>query len=206
MNRSELAWIGLGLSSVSAVWYIYTIVFGTTRPHRITWGVWSLIGILGVGSAFEGGAGAGAYVPLFYLVLQVVVFGLSWKYGKPGSEREGEEKFDLLIGAVAVVAVVVWQTIAMPTWLAAAIAVAADAAVLWPTLRESWWQPETESLTAWGLDMFAATLGAAALAELSFSADAYPIYLAVGNAAITGALLIRWIQQRAEERKQGIGA
>ena len=196
MSRSELAWIGIAISSVSGVWYVYTIIFGTTRPHRITWGVWSLIGILGVGSAIEGGAGAGAYVPLFYLVLQVVVFGLSWKYGKPGSEQEGEERFDLLIGTVAVITVVIWRAVAMPTWLAAAIAIAADAAVLWLTLRESWRQPETESLTAWGLDMFAAALGASALARLSFSADAYPVYLAVGNAAVTGALLIRGVQQR----------
>jgi predicted permease len=193
----ELALAGSVLAAGAGGWYVCTILRRQTRPHRTTWGVWTLIGVLGSGSALQAGAGAGASVAMIYLALHVVVFALSLssRFGKPGGEW-----YDRPLGLAAVGAIVLWQVMDLPAAVAATIAVAADGLALWPTLRESWRQPHTESLSAWLVDGMAATLGALAVPDLEYARVAYPAYLAVGNSAVAGALLLRWMETRTALR------
>lgn len=197
MDRASLGLIGAIIASIAGIYYLYTIVHGSTRPHRVTWGVWSLIGVLGVGSAIEGGAKAGSYVALVYVVLEIIVFllSLSKKYGKPGGES-----YDYILGAIAVVALIIWRVADLSPNFAATVAVLADGTVAWFTLRESWRQPQTESLIAWLVDVPAAALGVAALASFSYAAIAYPLYLLIGNSAITTALVIRAWQRKLNKK------
>ena len=81
--------IGLGaarVAALAAIVYVRAITHGSTRPQRVTWGVWTLVSWLGLGSAFEGGAGFGAAAAVVRAATQLVVFllSLSKKYGKPG--------------------------------------------------------------------------------------------------------------------------
>jgi len=197
MDRFDLAWAGVILAGISAAWYIRTIFWGTTRPHRITWGVWSLIGLLGVGSAIEGGAHAGAYVALFFLCEQIFIFlvSLTKKYGKPGGES-----YDYPLGLVAVVAIILWRVADLPPGFAAVVAISADAIVLWFTLRESWRQPKTESLGAWSLAGLASAFGLAASSNFSFAAIAYPAYLIFGNLSVAVSLGVRRWQHRSSDK------
>lgn len=176
------------IAGLAGGWYVYTVLRRGTRPHPTTWGVWALVGALGAGSAVEGGAGPGAYVALVFFALHAVVFVLSLtkRFGKPGGEW-----YDYALGITAVAALVLWQVMDLPAAFAATVAVSADSLALWPTLRESWRQPRTESLSAWLADSAAAMLGVLAVAERRYAPLAYPVYLAIGNSAVAGALLIR---------------
>lgn len=192
-----LGLLGAVVAACAAHWYVYSILRGETRPHRTTWGVWTLIGVLGTGSAVDSGAGPGAYVALVYLALHVAVFllSLSRRFGKPGGEPH-----DGALGLLAVSAIVLWQVAHLPAGLAATVAVVADGLALWPTLRESWRQPRTESLPAWLADSVAALLGVIAIAEHRYASMAYPVYLALGNSLVAGCLLLRRVQARTELR------
>lgn len=186
-------------------YYLWDIIQGNTRPHRVTWGVWSLISILGVGSALQGGAGWGAAVALVYLVLQLVVFllSLSKRYGKPGGKR-----YDYALAATALVVIIAWQTLGLPVVMAAAFAVLADSIGAWPTLRDAWRMPEYEPTLVWVADFVAASLALGALGSYSFTAAAYPGYLAAANGLIAGALVLRWWQGRlapAAQHTEGVG-
>jgi hypothetical protein len=184
---------GALLAGLAGGWYVYTVLRGGTRPHPATWGVWALSGALGAWSAVEGGAGPGAYVALVYLALHIVVFllSLSKRFGKPGREW-----YDHPLGLTAAAALVLWQVLDLPAAFAATVAVGADGVALWPTLRESWRQPRTESLSAWLADSVAATLGVLAVPDLEYAPLAFPVYLAVANSAVAGALLARRVQRR----------
>lgn len=179
--------VGSLLAAGGMVWYIYTIIYGDTRPNQITWGVWALIGALGASSAIQGGAGPGAWVAVVYLFFQIVVFGLTLS---PKYNKKGREVYDYPLGLMAVVGILVWQIFDLPPSFAAAVAVTADATVGWFTLRESWRQPMTEPLRVWFIDSLAAALGLLAIAHWSFAASAYPVYLLVGNGAIFTTLLL----------------
>jgi hypothetical protein len=193
MGRADLGIIGAIVAILGGAYYVYTIVRGNTRPQRISWGVWSLIGILGAGSAVQGGAGPGAYVALVYVAIEITVFllSLSNKYGKKGGEW-----YDYPVGIVAIITIVIWQLADLPAGFAATIAILADVLVNWLTLRDAWLQPKTESLAAWASSIVDISLAIAASAKFSYAAIAYPVYLLIGNSAITGALFIRHMQNR----------
>lgn len=188
MDRGILGVVGAVIAAGAAIYYIYDIVNGTTRPHRVSWGVWALIAILGASSAIEGGAGAGAYVSLVYVGLTVIVFLLSLvpRYGKPGGES-----YDWPLGLAAAGTIVAWQVFGLPVTIAAVVAVVADAIAAWPTLRESYRQPHTESLPVWTADAVAAALGVAAVAKYNFASLAFPVYLLVAQGLIATILFAR---------------
>jgi hypothetical protein len=187
MGNTVLGLLAALFAVAGGLYYIYTIVRGNTRPQRITWLVWTLIGVLGAGSAIQGGAGPGAYITLVYLGLEVAILILSLvKYGKPG-----KEPYDYPLTAVAIISILVWWLADLPAAFAATIAIFADSIGLWFTLRESWRQPETESLLAWAFDIPAAILAIAASAKFSYGAIGYLVYFFVGNSVMVGVLLIR---------------
>jgi hypothetical protein len=192
MTRADLGLLGALVASAGSLFYLYAIVFGQTRPHRISWGVWTLIGVLGVGSAQAGGAGAGAYAAGVYLVCQALVFALSLgRFGKPGGER-----YEYLLGAVAVAAIVVWRVGHLSPGAAATTAVAADGVALWFTLRGAYREPRGESLLGWALDVPAAALGVAAIAHYTYAATLYPAYLVVASSLVLAVLAVGGAQRR----------
>ena len=92
--------LGALIIALAAIYYVWDIARGDTRPHRVSWGAWTVIGVLGYGTATEGGAGPGAYAAGIYLIAQFVTFGLSLLpcYGKPGGRW-----YDRPLGAARVV-------------------------------------------------------------------------------------------------------
>jgi hypothetical protein len=182
-------WLGISgalIVSIGAIYYLYDIVWGETRPHRVTWAVWTCIGVLGFGVTDSAGAGPGAYVAGVYTIAYVATFLLSLtrKYGKSGVRRT-----DIALGLVALAGVCLWRFAGLGDTPAAVLAVACDAAAVWPTLREAWLQPGTESVPTWSADVVGSALGLAAVTSVSFAANAYPSYLLIANALVLAVLL-----------------
>jgi hypothetical protein len=195
-------WFGLAgafVALIGAAGYLKSILFGSTRPHRVSWGVWCLIALLGFFASESGGAGPALYVVGAFVAIMVVVFllTLSPRYGKPGGEW-----YDPWLGVAAIVTLVVWRLLNLPAALAASVAVAADCFALWPTLRESWRQPETEATWPWVAGTLAFLLGVLAVENRNFAAMAYPAYLLGSNCLIAGALLIRSFPRFAVKTQQ----
>ena len=204
MNVQDwLGVIGALIVSVGAIYYLYDIVWGQTRPHRVTWAVWTCIGILGFGVTDSAGAGPGAYVAGVYTVAYVITFGLSLtkKYGKPGVRAS-----DIVLCVVALAGVALWRFGGLGDTPAGALAIACDAAAVWPTLREAWLQPHSESLPTWSADVVGSALGVIAVTGASFAANAYPAYLLVANALVLAALLGGRSRIRAARREATVVA
>lgn len=182
-------WLGISgalIVSIGALYYLYDIVWGETRPHRVTWAVWTCIGVLGFGVTDSAGAGPGAYVAGVYTIAYVVTFLLSLtrRYGKSGVRRT-----DIALCIAALAGVLLWRFGGMGDGPAAVLAVICDAAAVWPTVRETWLQPNTESVPTWSADVVGSALGLAAVTSFSFAANAYPTYLLVANALVLAVLL-----------------
>jgi len=183
-----LSVLGSIIAFFAASSYLRSIIKGETRPHRITWGGWTLVGVLGLWASYDGGAKIGLLVAAVFAVLVAITFAFSLlpKYGKPGGERT-----DYFVGALAAAGIVAWRVIHFSPAIAATIAVFADAVFLWFTLRETWRQPETEALRPWVLGSVAEALGLIALGNYSYAAAAYPVYILIGNIAVVAVLLVR---------------
>jgi hypothetical protein len=183
---AALGLAGGGVVAVSAVYYAVDVLRGGTRPQRTSWGVWALVGILGVASSDAGGAGPGMYAAEVDAVACAATFGLSLipRYGKPGGRR-----LDPYLGLAAIVGVVLWQFGPLTDAGAAICAVTCDTVALWPTLREARHRPHLESRLSWSADVVGNGLCLAAVSTASVAALVYPIFLVVAAAAMTTVLL-----------------
>lgn len=186
--QETLAILGVLVASFSSILYIRTILSGESKPHRVTWGGWTLVGTLGILSSWQGGAGIGLIVALAFAVGVAAIFALSLfpKYGKPGGNR-----LEYIAGAIAAVGILTQLFINYSPVVGATIAVLADLVFLWPTLKAAWVQPDTEALYPWVIGAFGEALGIAALGNYSYAASVYSIYVLLGNAAVITALLIQ---------------
>lgn len=200
MDYAGLGIAGAVVAAANGVYYFRTILTGRTKPHRITWFGWSLVGILGTWSALSAGAGAGAYVALVESAIVVAIFlvSLSPRYGKPGGRR-----FDYLISVLATMTIIVWQVVDFSPGIAVTIAIAADLWFTWLTVRECWFQPETEAVSSWIISVLSSALGVAALESFDYAAAAFPVYILLGTAVITAVLLARRVVVHKKPHDEG---
>jgi hypothetical protein len=191
-----LGLLGALIVACSAVYYAVDVVRGTTRPQRTSWGVWALVGVLGFGSADAGGAGPGAYAAGVDAVACAATFLMSLhpRLGKPGGRRT-----DLVLGAVAIVGVLLWRWGPLGNTGAAVLAVSCESIALWPTLREGWRHPELESLASWAADVAGNGLCIAAVATVSVASLAFPLYVLGAAVAMTVILVMRRLPLRLTE-------
>jgi hypothetical protein len=187
---------GAGIVAVSAVYYAVDVLRGGTRPQRTSWGVWALVGILGVASSDAGGAGPGMYAAAVDAVACAATFLLSLipRYGRPGGRR-----LDPYLGLAAVAGVVLWQFGPLTDAGAAICAVTCDTVALWPTLRDARHRPDLESRLSWSTDVVGNGLCLAAVGTASVAALVYPIFLVVAAAAMTTVLLTAPAPERPGE-------
>ena len=165
------------ISCVDAVPYIRGILRGSTRPHRGTWCIWSVLGV----TAFVSQAADGAGWSLLMLGIQsasvTVVFVLSISRGVGGLDLGN---FALL--AVAAVGVVGWLASSRPV-LATVCVVVADLAGELLMLPKTWRDPRSETASSFLLAGAAGGLGAAAVGSLQPDLLLYPVYYGAVNAA-----------------------
>lgn len=183
-----LGGIGAGIVTISALYYLLDVVRGSTRPQRTSWGVWAVVGVLGVTSADAGGAGPGAWSSAVDAGACSVTFLLALhpRFGKPGNRRS-----DAVLFALACAGVLLWRAGALDTEQAALCAVAIDAVALWPTLREAWHQPHLESRLSWAADCAGHVLCLAAIGGTGLAAVAFPAYMLAATIVVTGVLVRR---------------
>ncbi len=186
--RETMGLIGALVIAASAGYYLLDVLHGNTRPQRASWLVWAVVGVLGFATSDAAGAGPGAYAAGIDTVACVATFLISTspRYGKPGGRR-----VDWLLAAAALAGVALWQWGALTTAAAAAAAVVCDAVALYPTLREAWRQPRLESLPSWGADVAGNACCVLAVSRPSLAALAFPGYLALAAAAVSGVLLLQ---------------
>jgi hypothetical protein len=192
---------GAGIVAVSAVYYAADVLRGGTRPQRTSWGVWALVGILGVASSDAGGAGPGMYAAAVDAVACAVTFLLSVfpRYGKPGGRR-----LDPYLGLAAVAGVALWQVGPLTDTGAAICAVTCDTVALWPTLRDARHRPNLESRLSWSADVVGNGLCLAAVGTVSVAALVYPIFLVAAAAAMTAVLLTAQAPERPGKRADSV--
>lgn len=195
LSRADLGILGALVAVIGSGIYIYSIVRGSTRPARVSWVVWLIIGFLGAASVTAGQGGPAAYVPWVYFGCEIIVVALSLtkKYGKQGGEW-----YDYPLGALGILAILIWQLAHLPAAFAATAALLADSVAGWVTLRESWRQPQTESLPAWSLGVVDTSLALASSAKFSYAAIAFPVSGLIYNSLVTAVLLIKHFQKRGK--------
>ena len=169
------------LSAIDTAPYVRDTVRGSTVPHRGTWLVWSVLGVVAV----ESQRADGARWSLVPLVIQasgtLLVLGLAVRLGTGGLTR-----LDAVLIAVAGVGVAGWATVHEPV-VATGCVIVADLVAALMMLPKTWRDPHSETQATFVL----AALSGAARRRLGRR----PVRAAAG---LPGVL-------RARQRPAGLG-
>lgn len=186
--REALGVVGALVVAGAAIYYILDIHWGETRPHRVSWAVWTVVAILGYGSAGDAGAGAGADAAGVYVVACAVTLAISLR---PGRGKSGGCWYDWPLGAIAIAGAVLWRCGPLSNAAAAGLAVGCDTVAVWPTLRAVWRDPSSESRGAWSADVLGNGLALGAVDHYGFASTAYPAYLVINTGLVSAILWLR---------------
>lgn len=188
---SELSWaVGLGLAAgllslIDPVPYVRDVLRGSTRPHRGTWCVWSVLGIVAFFSQWGGGGGWSLVMVGIQAVSMTMVFALSIRRGVGGLAG-----IDLTLIGVAIVGILGWQVSDEPL-VAVVCVVVADLAGALMMLPKTWRDPGSETLSTFALAGASGVLAALAEGPAGLTLLLYPVYFGVINALTAGIIVAR---------------
>ncbi|NNN09869.1 MAG: hypothetical protein HKL85_11870 [Acidimicrobiaceae bacterium] len=129
------------LSVVGSASYVRDTLRGTTSPHRVTWGLWALEGILAYVVEVQQHVGVASLMTLALGLMPLVILVSSFKNPHAAWKIDG---IDIACGVVSLAGLVFWAVVNEPT-VALVTFVAADFIAALPTLRKSWHSPESET-------------------------------------------------------------
>jgi hypothetical protein len=167
--------------------YIRDTLRGATRPHRGTWLIWGVLGVVVCLSQRADGASWSLVMAAVQALTTVIIFVLAIPRGEGGLSR-----VDAIMIAIAAGGVTGWVVADEPI-VATACVVAADSIGVALMVPKTYRDPDSETLTTFALASVAAVLAAAAVAEPDPSLLLYPAYYCLANGLI--ALLI--VRRRA---------
>jgi hypothetical protein len=165
--------------------YIFDIVKGKTRPHAFTWFAVSLTAFVAYALQVTGGAGVGAWPMLIIAGVCVLVFLLSLWRGTKDIKIS-----DAILLVLSLVALFLWIVVKQPI-LSVLLITAAEILSFVPTIRKSWKDPYSETLSLYEISMVRHGLSILALEHINILTALYPAAWAVTNVVITVILIMR---------------
>jgi hypothetical protein len=158
--------------------YISSIRRGETRPNRVTWGIWTTIGFILLGSSYSLGATNTLWLQIAQVISQVIITFYAFKYSR------GQWYFlDRVCLAGASLSLVFWWQSGSP-FVALLMNIAMDILGAVPTIKKIYYDPKSEDLTFWVLSFISAVLNLFAIENFSIAFIAFPVYLFILNVVI----------------------
>ena len=171
------------LGAISYGPYLYDIARGQTRPERVTWFIWGVLGVIAFGSQISEGATHSLWPTAVQCLAIVVVLALAIPKGVGGFTRR-----DVAALLFAAAGLALWA-LTHNALLSLLIIVSVDFAGALLTLGKAYRDPSSETLCTWAMSAVAWLCASAAVGRLDFSLLVYPIYLAAVNIAVCVAML-----------------
>lgn len=167
------------LNSFAIIPYVRAILRGETKPHRASWIVWMVAGVIAAASYYSSGARQTMWTAVSYALNPLIVLGLSLRYGVGGWSR-----LDRLCLAGAACSLILWwmsgSALATLVWI-----LTLDFMGAVPTIRKVWTEPSTEDRSAWTMNFVANSINFLALEGWTFALVVQPLYVFLSGVVIT---------------------
>ena len=184
--KSILGIIAKILVLVGYIPYLRDIIKKKTKPHLYSWFLWTLETMIIFGLQVSGGAGTGAWVTLASGVMCIAVIILATIYKSPV-----EVVFiDTLFLILNLISLALWLITKQPV-LSSILTTAVGLFAFAPTIRKSWNQPHSETLSFYYLNSVRFGLSILALETYSITTSLYPVTWVVANSSFAVMLILR---------------
>lgn len=177
----------------SVIPYLIGVIRGKTKPRIVSWFIWGLLAAIASAASF-----ADNQLPSGFLLLTgaiqcslVVILGF----------KNGDRHFEMLdvmcfIGAM--MGLVLWLVFNSPA-ITIIATITIDLLGTIPTAKHAWQKPHEETLITFILGALGAGITAAIVDGWSIMSAAYPVYLFVAQAIITGLIIFSPHRRRKGE-------
>jgi hypothetical protein len=165
--------------------YFRSIYQGQTKPHAFTWISFTLLDGIAFSAQVVSGAGPGSWAlglgTIMCAAVSVVVFFVGHVKIK---------KTDRVSFVCALIGITLWVITDVPLY---AVILAALVNILGtiPTIRKSYDQPGSETITLWSIDIFRYGLSLFALQTVNVTTVLVPIAIVIGNSAVIATVLFK---------------
>jgi hypothetical protein len=183
LTQTLVGQIAAVMAVLQAIPYIYSILFGTTRPSRASYAIWSVIQTSGLISYLAAGATTTKWTSIVLTLNAIIIFTLSLKYGMGGFN-----KFDIPCLILAGLAIVLWATTRNPA-LAVYMNTLAGFIGYLPTIKKAYFLPRSESTLSWSMYMAATTINVSALTSTKLAIMLPPLCGFILSSTVAGLLL-----------------
>ena len=160
---------------LSFIPYIRDIFKHKTRPQRMSWLIWSILGSIAFFSQFAKGASYSLVMPATQTLGDLLIFMLAIKYGLGGLMKRD---IAALIGVS--IALLLWY-LTSEAIVALFIVIFIDGIGAVLTAIKSYENPTTETISAWVLTFIGGALACFAVGKLDFILLAFPIYICLAS-------------------------
>jgi len=184
--KTLLGLVATALVFIGYIPYLRDIVKGKTKPHVYSWFLWSFVTLIAFALQLSGGAGTGAFVTLAAAVMCIAVIVLGFIH----NSQVKIVWIDTLFLIFAVVALLLWLVAKQPV-LSAILTTLIDLLGFAPTVRKSWNNPHSETLSFYWLNTFRFGLALIALQNYSIITALYPITWLTANGLFALMLVLR---------------
>ncbi len=150
-----------------------------------SWSLWGLLTILLVALQIKGGAGSSIWVTVSAGLLCGGVVLLSVKDGK-----RDITKSDTLVAILSLIAIGFWWFANQPI-ISMLLVIIADGLAFIPTVRKSWQQPYSETLSLYVTNALRFFLALAAVESYTFLSASWTLFWVLLNALFSLMLVVR---------------
>lgn len=180
-----LVLLSVFISCIGGYAYVRDTWKGTTKPNRVSWGMWAFAPLIGTGAALAAGADVWTAVRTFMagfipLIVFVASFWNQQSYWKTTS-------FDIGCGALSLLALVAWLLFDIPAY-AVLMAAFADFLAALPTIVKAWKFPETETGLAYITSLISVLLVLPSIGTWNLENASFQVYLLVVNVMLIVAV------------------
>lgn len=172
------------IAFVAYIIYIVSILRNESKPNRVSWFVWSFVGLVSAISYYFSGTHNTIWVPFVEFIGPLIIAILAIKYGEGGLK----DKTDLLCLLGAFISIILWIIFDSPV-IALIFNLAVDAFALIPTIKKSYKRPEGENFWAWFGTGTADVINLFAIEKFTLGILIYPVYMLVADIIIIGLLI-----------------
>lgn len=169
--------------------YILDTIRGKTQPHLYTWLIWSVTQAIAAAGVYYGNGGWTAIGMTFGAGIIACVALLSIPYG-----TKNITAFDTVLCAGAFLCLFAWFLMEDPL-LAVLLATGTDLIGYIPTLRKTWDEPASETMSMWFAYILATLLALAGLQEYNMLTMSYLLMCVPMNTLVFLACLKRFAKQ-----------
>jgi hypothetical protein len=177
--------VAIVLTFVGYVPYIRDTFIGKTRPHIFSWFIWCITTYIIYALQKSAGAGVGSYVTLVLAGLMFFIFITGLKTG-----QKYIRKIDILFLVLALISIPVWLIAKQPV-ISIIIVCTIDILGFIPTIRKSWNDPYSETLSLYTITTFRHILSILALVEYNIITWLFPVIWLLANLAFSIILIVR---------------